>query len=227
MSDPKQRHIPWFGIAGVMAAVGGVVVLVTLFSATSVPYNAEGPSTQGPLALEDVRLPTLTGHEKAPEPPVLDAEAGLPAAPVLTRDGESARVSERYQGRVVLLNLWADWCPPCLAEMPSLDRLEATLGSDAFSVVPVSLSTSLEDGVAYYDKAELAHLPFYHDETFASVARELKASNAMPISVLFNAQGREVGRVIGDAAWDSPEAVAWIRSVIGRSASEPDLAAGG
>ncbi|NJM35692.1 MAG: TlpA family protein disulfide reductase [Rhodomicrobium sp.] len=53
-------------------------------------------------------------------------------------DGRERRLSE-WRGKTVLVNLWATWCAPCKREMPSLDRLQAKLGSNEFAVLPISL----------------------------------------------------------------------------------------
>ena len=118
-----------------------------------------------------------------------------------------------FQGRVVVLNFFATWCAPCRREMPSLDRLAARLGSDEFAVVGVSQDRK---GAEVYQPF-LDELDVTHFETFADPG--LKTSRALrvlglPATIVLDRQGREVGRVVGPAEWDSDEAVALLRHLI-------------
>jgi len=125
----------------------------------------------------------------------------------LDADGKELSL-EDFRGKIVVLNLWATWCAPCRREMPSLDRLEAALGGDDLAVVPVSQDRgeSLDKIEAFYAEIGLEHLPVYRDPR-AGVSRTLRAPG-LPTTVVFDREGREVGRVLGHAEWDSEEAVA-------------------
>ena len=65
-------------------------------------------------------------------------EIVTPAITLETSDGRSLSLAD-FRGRFVLLNIWATWCPPCVKEMPSLDRLQAAKGSDTFEVFALSI----------------------------------------------------------------------------------------
>jgi thiol-disulfide isomerase/thioredoxin len=127
--------------------------------------------------------------------------------------GRLHRLSE-WRGKVVLLNLWATWCAPCRAEMPSLDRLQAKLGSDTFTVLAISQDqTGAEKPASFFAKQGLTHLAMYHDSTAAALGA-LKASG-LPLSVILDRQGLEIARQLGPAEWDTPA----ITAEIGRIAS--------
>jgi thiol-disulfide isomerase/thioredoxin len=116
-----------------------------------------------------------------------------------------------YKGKLVLLNFWATWCAPCVKEMPSLDRLQAVIGKDKLVVLPLSLDSSSRAKVApFYADKKLANLGIYFDKG-KKVLGALDVS-VLPTSVLIDAQGRELGRLEGEADWDQPEAVALIKS---------------
>lgn len=118
-----------------------------------------------------------------------------------------------WRGRVVLINLWATWCAPCRAEMPSLNALQKTLGGADFEVLAISVDRKgVEASGQFLSVTGAKDLKLYVDESF-KVARDLKAPG-LPVSILVDRQGREVGRVTGPAEWDSDEAIALIRSVI-------------
>lgn len=141
---------------------------------------------------------------------------GAPAQPrgaILTAGRDEITLVDK-RGKVVLVNFWATWCPPCVVEMPALDALQARLGSDDFEVVAISMDRRIEDAEAFYAERALEHLALYFDPNmnmgFAAGARGL------PLSVLYDRNGIEIGRLDGDADWASPEAIALIEAAIAR-----------
>lgn len=138
-------------------------------------------------------------------------ERPLPAPDIRFTDAEGRTLDlSDFRGKVVLVNLWATWCVPCVKEMPALDRLQAALGGDGFEVVAISSDLhGLEAVEPFYAAHGLEHLAIYTDPR-GSVARAFGAPG-LPTSILLDARGREVGRLIGDAEWDSRAARALIR----------------
>ncbi len=118
---------------------------------------------------------------------------------------------ESFRGKVILLNIWATWCAPCLEEMPALDRLQAMLGGADFEVVALSIDVGpmnfIED---FYEKLELRSLAIYHDST-GSASSKL-STNGIPATYLINREGKGLGSVLGPIEWDNPEIVKEIRS---------------
>jgi thiol-disulfide isomerase/thioredoxin len=114
-----------------------------------------------------------------------------------------------FRGKYVLLNLWATWCGPCVAEMPSLDRLQATLGGADFIVLPVSVDRGGVPSVTdFYDRHRIQHLGVYVDPS-NHIAERLSVSG-LPTSFLVGPDGRAVGALVGATDWDTPEAIALI-----------------
>lgn len=133
-------------------------------------------------------------------------------------DGEAASLAE-YRGRWVLLNLWATWCGPCRREMPALDRLESELGGKDFHVLPLSQDrTGIESVVAFYEENGLESLGIYVDSSGRS--QFAFGISGLPATVLLDPEGRAVGRLIGPAAWDGPDALALLRHFLSGSADE-------
>jgi thiol-disulfide isomerase/thioredoxin len=142
--------------------------------------------------------------KKEPEP--------LAQFPFLDAEGKT-RTLEEWRGKVVLLNLWATWCAPCRKEMPGLDRLQGELGSDKFQVLAVSADkTGIAGAKAFLDKIKVTKLAVYADPT-VRIHSGLKAIG-MPATILIDAQGREIGRLVGPAEWDTPEAKSLIKAAI-------------
>jgi thiol-disulfide isomerase/thioredoxin len=118
-----------------------------------------------------------------------------------------------YKGKTVLLNFWATWCAPCVKEMPSLDKLQAEMGKDKFVILPLSLDGPSKPKVApFYADRKLANLGIYFDKGKKTMST-LDVS-VLPTSVLIDPQGREIGRLEGDADWDKPEALALMKAAV-------------
>lgn len=137
-----------------------------------------------------------------------------PVAAAAFKDGAGREMDlSAFRGRVVLVNLWATWCAPCRAEMPGIDRLQGEMGGPDFAVVAISQDRAGADKAqAFLDELGLKNLKLYIDDTMRS-ARQFGATG-LPVTFLLDRQGREVGRLIGPAEWDSPEAIRLIRHFI-------------
>jgi thiol-disulfide isomerase/thioredoxin len=142
-----------------------------------------------------------------------------PKEPVTTPfagpDGEVTIAA--WAGRVVLMNFWATWCPPCLKEMPSLDRLQAALGGDDFQVVAVSTDRGDPGKPArWLADNRIERLQLYHDARLRLA--QASALLGQPTTLVIDRQGREIARFTGETEWDAPEAQALIRAVIAATA---------
>ncbi len=132
-------------------------------------------------------------------------------------DGTPERLAD-LAGRHVLLNLWATWCAPCVAELPTLARLAARLGGDRFAVRAVAIDRGGAYAVApFLARQGLTELPVGVDP--AGAAPRALGMRGLPTTVLIDPAGRELGRLAGDADWDGPEAVALIRHYLNRGGS--------
>ena len=132
------------------------------------------------------------------------AGEAMPVAQLTDPDDKTLALAET-KGTPVLLNLWATWCAPCVVEMPLLDELAGELGDD------VRVLTVSEDM-----KGAEAVVPFFEQKGFANLPRWMDPKNdlaiafgggaALPLTVLYDAEGREVWRVMGGYDWGSAEA---------------------
>ena len=164
-----------------------------------------GAASADPAALEALRVGDM-------EKLVLSAPKPVPAAVLLDiSDGEHALTD--YAGRVVLVNFWATWCAPCREEMPSLGRLEAELGGADFAEVPVATGRNAPQAITkFLEEAGIDNLPILRDPK-QQLARDLGILG-LPMTVILNRQGQEVGRLIGTAEWDGPAAKAMLAALI-------------
>ena len=118
-----------------------------------------------------------------------------------------------FAGKAVLVNLWATWCPPCRAEMPSIDRLAGAMAGEDLAVVALSTDRFGAERVqAFFDEIGVANLAVYQDKR-SEVARAAGAIG-LPVTLILDREGREIARLTGDAEWDSAEAKALLTRLI-------------
>lgn len=137
--------------------------------------------------------------------------------PMAITDGAGQPVDmAALKGKVLLINLWATWCAPCVREMPALDKLQSELGGDQFQVVAISVDRGgLSQVQPFFEKAGIHHLPLYLDQKMG-VMKVFPVKEGLPLSILVDAQGREIGRLAGAAHWDGDAAKALIGWAVGR-----------
>jgi thiol-disulfide isomerase/thioredoxin len=201
------------------AALAAVVGFATVYVTLGRPDNAARPVAPGSAELARPVPATPTGpgsnalsqgqmaafvFRKAPEP--------LPEFSFQDATGRERTLAD-WRGKLVLLNLWATWCVPCRKEMPALDRLQAEMGSDRFEVVAVSVDrTGVQGARKFLDETKAGRLTLYVDPS-ARLASTLRAIG-LPATLLIDAEGREVGRLLGPAEWDSDDAKKLIRAML-------------
>ena len=117
------------------------------------------------------------------------------------------------QGEVLVVNVWATWCAPCVEEMPTLAELQHRF-EGRLRVIPVSIDSEGDRARAQSELARLSGnaLPFYIDIT-RGVLFDTQAAG-MPTTIIYNREGREVARVAGAVDWVSDEAVEMLEAVI-------------
>ena len=193
-ADAVRRPRRWRFVAAALVAAG-----IGAYLSSGAPPEASRGAGSAPLfarVAEPVALPEI-----------------------LFRDDAGREVSlADFHGKVVLLNVWATWCPPCRKEMPTLDRLQAKLGGPDFQVVALSID---EKGAAaargFFDEIGVHALKIYVDPS-------MQAANALgvsgvPTTLLIDRSGREVGLHLGPAEWDSAPVLRTLRSRIGAKAA--------
>lgn len=121
---------------------------------------------------------------------------------------------EAYQGKIVLLNLWATWCTPCIAELPSLERLQVKYESEGLQVLPIALDRNKDaDAIsAFLEKNKITRLSSWLD-TNRVVSGKLNYTG-VPTSLLLGRDGRLVKVFEGPYIWDEGEALAAVKAAL-------------
>ncbi len=184
-----KRHTP-------SVLVGAALVLTVLFA----PPGLAAPPGNDP--------PPFHGNQRSFT--ILRPADPAPAAPIYTLKS-GVTTLKRFTGKVVLLNIWATWCPACRYEMPILDKLHAEIGGDRFTVVSLSIDEGgARDVLPYLKRLGLTNLPTYLDPA-GRILLALQVGKALPLSFIIDHRGRVMGYMKGAADWSSPEARALIR----------------
>jgi len=174
-------------IAGCAAAVLGLAVVGAGFA----------PAEEAPLEGAFGKSMQL---RESPEP--------APEVPVQTPDGGTVRLDE-FAGKVVVLNVWATWCAPCVEEMPTLEALHTETGEDVH-VMAVSQDRGGMDAVGPFldNRVDVPELPIYLDPD-GELASALDV-RAMPTTFVLDTEGRVLGSVEGPLDWNSESVRAFV-----------------
>jgi thiol-disulfide isomerase/thioredoxin len=152
------------------------------------------------------------GMEPPPSLAALQLEKSPKTAPdVAFTDANGTRHAlSTFRGRFVLVNLWATWCAPCVAELPALARL--SVFAPGLQVIPVNMDRGTVDPVAFL-KSHNVKLPVFRD-TDITMTRSFGAYG-LPMTVLIDPSGKVVAKAAGPAEWDNPEAVKYFKRITG------------
>ena len=139
-------------------------------------------------------------------------EATSSAAFNLADEAGTATLAD-YEGKVVLVNFWATWCAPCRKEMPALAELQREFGGEHFEVLTIATGRNSPEGIKkFFAEIGVDNLPRHQDPKQALAAQ--MGIFGLPISVILDAEGREIARLRGDADWSSDSAKAVIKALL-------------
>jgi cytochrome c biogenesis protein CcmG/thiol:disulfide interchange protein DsbE len=131
-------------------------------------------------------------------------EVGKPAPEfraIDLRTGDSVSLRDRYRGQVTLVNIWATWCLPCKVEMPSMEKLFQSVGSQGFKIAAVSIDQGAPEDVLAF--ASNLHVSFDILQDRGGRIQQLYETTGVPESFLLDRHGVLIKRVIGAHDWDS------------------------
>ena len=141
---------------------------------------------------------------------------GLPA-PDFTfpgLDGEKTSLSD-YRGKVVFVNIWATWCPPCVEEMPSMQKLYQKLKGENFEILAVSIDSQGAKVVAPFMKKYKLTFPALID--YMSTIKRIYKTTGVPESYIIDKDGILAKKVIGPLDWSQPDILRLFQDLIQRN----------
>lgn len=198
-SGPSPKRPPHIGLEFSLRALIALVPILILAACDKQPAPAPQP--------------------KAVETP--DAEAGkldisqrgkaMAASTFAAPDGKPVTLAA-FKGKPVLVNLWATWCGPCVKEMPSLDKL-AKRSAGKLTVLTVNQTDDAAAIAKWWAPRQLNNLAPYRDEA-GKLLNDFE-SGVLPTTVLYDADGKEVWRIVGGMDWDGARASTLLAEVLG------------
>ena len=212
IDSPPRRRFALAATVGALAVLAAAAVLYeTARPAGKAASNCPANSAKLAARLAPLAKGELAALSVASEPRLAEQFA------FQREDGGKLTLAD-FRGRAVLLNLWATWCVPCRAEMPALDRLQAAKGGPEFEVVAVNVDTArLERRAAFLDSIGVKSLARFSDpsgDAFETLRRDGKALG-LPVTLIIDKDGCEIGAVEGGVKWDSAEAQALVGALKG------------
>lgn len=138
-------------------------------------------------------------------------QKAAPSINVISMDDQQVSLSS-LKGKVVLLNFWATWCPPCREEIPSMMKLNKAMAGKPFQMVCVSVDDGGKKAVSEFFKNTGFSLPAYFDPT--GQAPKTYGLTGVPESFVIDKNGVIVKKVIGGLDWNSPEVIAFIEGLM-------------
>jgi thiol-disulfide isomerase/thioredoxin len=173
-----------------------ILLLLALFGLAACDrQKPEGQQGEGAGAEAEQREGVDRSHKGKPAP---DTKFKNP-------DGGTISLAD-FRGVPTLVNLWASWCAPCVKELRTLQKLEEAQAQDGqLGVIAVSQDVAPKASVdAFLAGKTISRFAAFHDPDMA--LSSALGVEVLPTSILFDAQGREVWRYVGDLDWTSDEA---------------------
>ncbi len=126
-------------------------------------------------------------------------------------DEEKVKLSD-YHGKVILINFWATWCPPCVREMPSMERLHQKIGAENFKVIAINQMEDADQVFAFTGQLE-TDLTFEILFDTQSKVSQAYAVNGLPTTYLIDKKGKIRYRAVGGREFDHPEVIKTIKQL--------------
>lgn len=144
---------------------------------------------------------------------VSKSPAPEPTTPFKDAAGKQHTLAD-FKGKVLLVNLWANWCAPCKAEIPSLAKLQTAFAGKDVAIVPISVGKGDDEtlGHAFIDRNP--PLTFYTEPTYAMAFAFKPVVEGMPTTILYDRKGVEQARLVGGADWSGADAARVIDALL-------------
>lgn len=145
---------------------------------------------------------------QTPDPPRAEPDAAF-----LGPQGQTLHLAD-FKGQVLVVNLWATWCAPCVQEMPTLAKLQTAFAGQPVKVMAISLDSADQKDAAQRFILKHGPLVFYQDPQYALPFSLDPRPQGVPVTLIFDKNGRERARLEGGADWSSAEAQAVLNRVL-------------
>ncbi|MBI4489803.1 MAG: TlpA family protein disulfide reductase, partial [Deltaproteobacteria bacterium] len=181
-----------------------VSIIVLLLPLVGLILSREGFPHRG-------KAPTTTQGDLLKSLNVERFEKKVPAPDFTLKDLQGNRISLRdLRGKVIFLNFWATWCPPCRLEMPTMEELHKEFGSQGLVILAVNHREDAEDIKPFYKQHQLTFTTLLDEE---GKVFDLYSAWSLPTTYLIDKKGKMVGKVVGYRDWHSEQARSFFRQL--------------
>lgn len=202
------------------------VALLALFAAACQPGGEKAPTAEAPPAATPATAPaTAAGANPAATGPYAKFATGefakletaggleLPTSTFIDAAGKQHTFGE-FKGKVVVFNIWGEWCGPCVEEMPTLAKLQDAFKGKDVVVVPIAFGPDNAVATAQAKLKSLAgdSLPFFYDAKYNTSADA--KSGSFPSTIIYGKDGKEVARLEFPADWSTDAAKSLVQAVL-------------
>ena len=119
-------------------------------------------------------------------------------------------ILNKQKGKIVLMNFWASWCRPCIKELPSIDKLSAELENSEFKSLVINIDKrNRENSIRMFEGLGLDNLEYLYDSD--GYLTSLLKVDVIPTTIIFDENGIEIGRLIGEANWNSKDVLRFLK----------------
>ncbi len=201
----KGTKAPGGGKKLVWAGLGLIAVAAILYGAAAIVFKSG--HGEGLKALATGSMAKLEVDDKPQPAPQITAQGP---------GGETVSLKD-FKGDVVVVNLWATWCAPCVKEMPTLAKLQGDYAGKPVKVMAISLDKGEVDlAKAKAFIADKPPLQFYHGSYDLAFSINPPAEG-LPTTLIYDRQGRERARLSGGADWSTPQAKAVLQRLLAQN----------
>jgi thiol-disulfide isomerase/thioredoxin len=200
-AKPRGGVLTWALWGAAAIGVAGVVYIIAQASTKPPPPGGVAAAATHSVA---AKLKLVPGAGAAPDYAFVNG------------DGQPVKLTD-FKGKVVVMNVWATWCGPCVEEMPTLAKLQAAFAGKPVEVVAISIDTDTDTAKAKQFLAKHEPLKFYQDKAMKLPFVLKPAAEGTPVTVIYGKDGVERGRVTGDADWSQPDAKAAVEKLLAAS----------
>ena len=172
-------------------------ILIIIFG-IMLPFAACSQTTDRRIS-DDVRRALTAARITVPRQAETPEDFTLPYL-----NGTQFTLSQQ-KGKVIFLNFWATWCPPCRAEMPSMEALYQKFKDREFDIIAVNIQESNNDVSAFMRQLNLSFPVVMDSRGLVSGAYAVRS---IPTSFIIDKRGLIVGRLVGSIDWNSPAVIA-------------------